>query len=66
MIVKTINNLSGNKRPDTFVLDGKEDGVQVLYKDDTIWATQKAMSILFDCATDNIGLHDVDIEYISY
>ena len=50
----------------TFVLDGKEDGVQVLYKDDTIWATQKAMSILFDCSTDNIGLHDVDIEYISY
>ena len=41
----------------TFVLDGKEDGVQVLYKDDTIWATQKAMSILFDCSTDNIGLH---------
>ena len=41
----------------TFVLDGKEDGVQVLYKDDTIWATQKAMSILFDCSTDNVGLH---------
>ena len=35
----------------TFVLDGKEDGVQVLYKDETIWATQKAMSILFDCST---------------
>ena len=41
----------------TFVLDGKEDGVQVLYKDETIWATQKAMSILFDCSTDNVGLH---------
>ena len=41
----------------TFVLDGKEDGVQVLYKDETIWATQKAMSMLFDCSTDNIGLH---------
>ena len=41
----------------TFVLDDKEDGVQVLYKDETIWATQKAMSILFDCSTDNIGLH---------
>ena len=35
----------------TFVLDGKEDGVQVLYKDETIWATQKAMSILFDYST---------------
>ena len=41
----------------TFVLDGKEDGVQVLYKDETIWATQKAMAILFDCSTDNISLH---------
>lgn len=41
----------------TFVLDGREDGVQVLYKDETIWATQKAMSVLFDCSTDNIGLH---------
>ena len=41
----------------TFVINGKEDGVQVLYKDETIWATQKAMSILFDCSTDNIGLH---------
>ena len=41
----------------TFVLDGQEEGVQVLYKDETIWATQKAMSILFDFSTDNIGLH---------
>ena len=45
----------------TFVLDGKEYGVQVLYKDETIWATQKAMSILFDCSTDNIGLHLTNI-----
>ena len=39
----------------TFIADGKEDGVQVLYKDESIWATQKAM--LFDCSSDNIGLH---------
>ena len=32
----------------TFVLNGKEDGVQVLYKDETIWATQKAMAVLFE------------------
>ena len=30
---------------------------QVLYKDETVWATQKAMAQLFDCSTDNIGLH---------
>ncbi|MGN1245355.1 MAG: virulence RhuM family protein [Muribaculaceae bacterium] len=41
----------------TFVATGKEDGIQVLYKDETVWATQKAMSELFDCSTDNIGLH---------
>ncbi len=40
-----------------FVLDGKEDGIQVMYKDETIWATQKAMAQLFDCSSDNIGLH---------
>ena len=35
-----------------------EDGkVQVVIKDETIWATQKAMAQLFDCSTDNIGLH---------
>ena len=41
----------------TFVATGKEDGIQVLYKDETVWATQKAMATLFDCTTDNIGLH---------
>lgn len=41
----------------TFVAEGKEDGIQVLYKDETVWATQKAMAQLFDCSTDNIGLH---------
>ena len=41
----------------TFVAEGKEQGVQVLYKEETVWATQKAMAGLFDCSTDNIGLH---------
>lgn len=41
----------------TFVAVGKEDGIQVLYKNETVWATQKAMAMLFDCTTDNIGLH---------
>ena len=27
-----------------FILEGKEDGIQVMYKDETIWATQKAMA----------------------
>ena len=40
-----------------FQLEGKEDGVQVMYQNETIWCTQKAMAQLFDCSTDNIGLH---------
>ena len=40
-----------------FMFEGKEDGIQVIYKDETIWATQKAMAQLFDCSTDNISLH---------
>ena len=41
----------------TFIAEGKEEGIQVLYKNESIWATQKAMSMLFDCSSDNIGLH---------
>lgn len=40
-----------------FQAQDKSQGVEVIYHDETIWATQKAMSILFDCTTDNIGLH---------
>ena len=40
-----------------FMAEGKEQGIQVLYKKETIWATQKAMATLFDCYADNIGLH---------
>lgn len=39
------------------MLEGKEDGIQVMYMNETIGATQKAMAQLFDCSTDNIGLH---------
>ena len=40
-----------------FQAQDKSQGVEVVYHNETIWATQKAMSILFDCSTDNIGLH---------
>ena len=40
-----------------FMAEGKEQGIQVLYKKETIWATQKVMATLFDCSADNIGLH---------
>ena len=31
--------------------------VMALVKDETIWLTQKSMAELFDCSSDNIGLH---------
>ena len=40
-----------------FQIEGKEDGVQVVYHNESVWCTQKAMAQLFDCSSDNIGLH---------
>lgn len=40
-----------------FMAEGKEDGIQVLYKDETIWATQKAMATLFDVGVPAISKH---------
>ena len=41
----------------TFVAANKEDGVQVVYKDETIWATQAAMGELFGVEAKTIGFH---------
>ena len=41
----------------TFIIEGKEDGIQVLYKDETLWATQKAMATLFDVGVPAISKH---------
>ena len=41
----------------TFVAEDKEQGVQVLYKDETVWATQKAMATLFDVGVPAINKH---------
>ncbi len=30
-----------------FQIEGKEQGIEVYYKDKTIWCTQKAMGMLF-------------------
>ena len=41
----------------TFIAEGKENGIQVLYKDETIWATQKAMAELFGVDRTDITKH---------
>ena len=40
-----------------FQIEGKEHGIEVYYKDKTVWCTQKAMGMLFDCTSDNISVH---------
>ena len=40
-----------------FQIEGKVDCVHVVYCDLTVLCTQKAMAQLFDCSSDNIGLH---------
>ena len=32
-------------------------GIQVRFEEGDLWVTQKAMSELYDCSTDNISLH---------
>lgn len=40
-----------------FQNEGKEDGVQVVYRDESIWCTQKAMTQLFDVGVPAISKH---------
>jgi hypothetical protein len=40
-----------------FQIEGKEDGVQVMYQNETIWCTQKAMAQLFDVGVPAISKH---------
>ena len=35
----------------------KEKGIEVRFENGDLWLTQKAMSKLYDCSSDNIGLH---------
>lgn len=40
-----------------YQVEGTNICVNVMFKEDTFWMTQKAMAELFDCTTDNISLH---------
>lgn len=40
-----------------FTMQSQEDGIDVKVDKDTVWLSQKSMSKLFDCTSDNIGLH---------
>ena len=40
-----------------FQLENKEQGIEVFYQDESLWCTQKAMAILFDCDRSVITKH---------
>lgn len=40
-----------------FTNQAGEEGIEVGVHDENVWLTQKAMAQLFDCSSDNIGLH---------
>lgn len=40
-----------------FQIEGKEQGIEVYYKDKNIWATQKAIATLFDCDRSVVTKH---------
>jgi len=40
-----------------FTSQAGENGIEVRFQNETIWLSQKMMASLFDCSTDNIGLH---------
>ena len=44
-----------------FQAEGKEQGVEVYYKDETLWCTQKAMAALFDVGVPAISKHLANI-----
>jgi len=44
-----------------FMAEGKEDGIEVMYADDTIWCTQDAIATLFDKSRSTITEHLTNI-----
>ncbi len=52
--------MSKDKLNNQITIYETEDGkarIEVRFEHENVWLTQKLMSILFDCSTDNISLH---------
>ena len=47
-----------------FQLESKEEGIEVLYQDETLWLTQDAIATLFDKGRSTIAEHLQNIFYI--
>ncbi len=53
-------NLNQPERYDDITIFSTEDGqtrVEVRFQNENVWLTQKLMAELYECSTDNIGLH---------
>lgn len=48
-----------NEQNNLLIYEDKNGNVIVdaIYKDETLWLTQKGMAKVFDCSIDNISLH---------
>lgn len=45
----------------SFTASSGEQGIEVLFQDEMIWATQKMIAELFDCTIQNVGQHLKDL-----
>ena len=48
-----------NEQNNLLIYEDKNGGITVdaIYKDETLWLTQKGMAKVFNCSIDNISLH---------
>ena len=46
-----------------FQIENKEEGIEVLYQDDTLWLTQNAIAVLFDKGRSTIAEHLQNIKW---
>ncbi len=55
-----MNNLEVISSTEEFLVfktQEQEKGISVRYENENLWMTQKAMAELYDCSSDNIGVH---------
>ena len=46
-----------------FQIESKEQGIEVLYQDETLWLTQDAIAVLFTCAQRVMDIYKIRIRF---
>jgi len=49
--------MKNNSKSLIYIQEKSKDEIEVVFKDDTLWLTQKQMAQLFEKNSDTIGLH---------